>query len=955
MKRLVVSVLAGLIACGGPAHKQPAAPPRHDVALPVPAVAPPAPVATGDDAPLPLWGDVVKGVLPNGLTYYIYKHGKPEKRAFLWLAVNAGSLLEDDDQRGLAHFDEHMAFNGTKRFPKAAIVNYLEKIGMQFGADLNAYTNFDETVYELQVPTDDKAFIGKGLDILRDWAGDVAYEPAEVDKERGVVLEEWRLGRGAQQRLFDKQVPVLFKGSRYAERATIGLPDTLKQAPRAALHRFYKDWYRPDLMAVIAVGDFEPADLEKAIKEKFGDLANPAKERARVKGAVPKADGTRVSIETDKEMPGQIVQVYNELPHRPELSKKDDRRMIVEQLYAAILNERLASIGRKKEAPFAGAAAGAESLTREIDAFVRSAEAKDGRVEDALESLFTEVVRVEQHGFTQTELERAKANLGRFFEQAAVEEDSTDSTQYTDEITRNFFESELMIGRKAERDLALGFLPTITVAELDQLAKTYGGAENRVIMIAGPDGAKLPDKARVLAIVDQVAKSTLAPWEDKVGNAKLMAEAPKPGKITKEATLDKLGVTEWTLSNGVKVLVKPTDFEADTVIVAGQSPGGDALAKDKDWTSDRLAADLADLGGVGDFDSETLTKVLAGKHVSVGTSIGDTMEGVSASASARDLETMFQLIYLKMTAPRKDAAQFEVFKQNAIEALKNQLRVPEVQYQRQSQVVVFQNNPRRKPFDPEDVAKIDLDKALAFYKDRFGDATDFTFVVVGNVEPAKLKPLVETYLGGLPGKGRKETEKDQKIRIVPGVVKKTWTIGQEPKARVTIMFHGDEAWARDKDRDMFLLGQVLSIRLREVLREDMGGVYGVGASGEISRGPHQEREFTVSFGCAPENVDKLIKATFDEIAAVAKSGIGDDYLEKVVQGFLRERELQLRSNGFWSGWLANSVRYHDDPTLILDPTGMTKRATSANIQAAARRYLDARQYYQSVLLPAPAK
>ena len=954
MKRLVVSVLAALIACGGPPHKQPAPVRRDPTPPPVAAVAPPV-ALTGDDAPLALWGEVKKGVLPNGLTYYIYKHGKPEKRAFLWLAVNAGSILEDDDQRGLAHFDEHMAFNGTKRFPKAAIVNYLEKIGMQFGADLNAYTTFDETVYQLQVPTDDKAFIGKGLDILRDWAGDVTYDAAEVDKERGVVLEEWRLGRGAQQRLFDKQVPVLFKGSRYAERSTIGLPDTLKKAPRDALHRFYQDWYRPDLMAVIAVGDFEPADLEKAIKEKFGDLKNPTKERARIKGEVPKADGTRVSIETDKEMPGLIVSVYNELPHRPELSKKDDRRMLVEQIYASILNERLASLGRKKEAPYAMAAAGAESITREIDAFARTAQAKDGQVEDTLRSLFTEVVRVEQHGFTQTELDRAKANLGRFFEQAAVEEASSDSTEYTGEITRNFFENELMIGRKAEHDLAVQFLPTISLDELNRQGKAYGGAENRVILIAGPDGAKLPDRARVLAIVDEVAKSTLAPWEDKAGNAKLMADLPKPGKITKESTLDKLGVTEWTLSNGVKVLVKPTDFEVDTVIVGGQSPGGEALAKDKDWTSDRLAADLAELGGVGEYDAETLGKMLAGKHVSVGTSIGETMEGVAASASARDVETMFQLIYLKMTAPRKDAPQFEVFKQNAMEALKNQLRVPEVQYSRQSQMVLFQNNARRKPFDPEDVAKVDLDTALAFYKDRFGDATDFTFVIVGNVDVAKLKPLVETYLASLPAKGRKETEKDQKIRLVPGVVKKTWTIGQEPKARVSIMFHGDEAWARDKDRDMFLLGQVLSIRLREVLREDMGGVYGVGAGGEISRGPHQQRDFTISFGCAPENVDKLIKATFDEIAAVAKNGIGDEYLEKVKQGFLREREIQLRSNEFWSGWLANSVRYHDDPTIILDPTGMTKRATSANIAAAAKRYLDARQYYQSVLLPAPAK
>ncbi len=947
MKRVVVSILAGLIACGGAPHKQqPPPPPPHRVVT-----APPPPPISADDAVLPLWGEVKKGVLPNGLTYYIYKHGKPAKRAFMWLAVNAGSILEDDDQRGLAHFDEHMAFNGTKRFPKAAIVNYLEKIGMQFGADLNAYTNYDETVYQLQVPTDDPSFISKGLDILRDWAGDVSYDPVEVDKERGVVLEEWRLGRGAQQRLLDKQAPILFKGSRYADRTTIGLPDIIKKAPRDTLHRFYKDWYRPDLMAVIAVGDFDPVAMEKEIQARFGDLVNPASERKRIHGEVPKADGTRVSIETDKEMPGLVVSVYNELPHRSESSKKDYRRIIAEQVYTTILNERLASLGRKAESPYAQAGAGAESITREIDAFVRTAQAKDGKLEDTLRSLFTEVVRVEKHGFTQTELDRARANLLRFYEQAAAEEGTAESTQYTDEITRNFFENELMIGRVAERNFSTAMLPTITVDELNTLAKTYGGAENRVILIAGPDGAKLPDKARVLAIIDEVAKADLAPWEDKTSTAKLMTTPPAPGKVVKETKNDKLGTTEWTLSNGVVVIVKPTDFEADSVIAVAQSPGGEAMAKDKDWMSDHLAEQVAELGGVGDFDAESLEKMLAGKHVTVGTSIGDTMEGVAATASAKDIETMFQLIYLKMTAPRKDAAQFKVLVANAGEALTNQLRVPEVQYQRQSQMVLFQNNLRRKPIDPEDLSKIDIDKALAFYKDRFGDASDFTFVIVGVVDLATLKPLVETYLASLPAKGRKEVEKDQKIRLVPGVVKKTWNIGQEPKARVQITFHADEAWARDKDRDMYILSQVLAIRLREVLREDMGGVYGVSAAGEILRGPHQQRDLTISFGCAPENVDKLIAATFDEIAAIQKKGIGDDYLEKVKQAFVREREVQLKSNDFWSGWLANAARYHDDATIIFDPTGMTKRATSANVQAAAKRYADKSQYYQSVLLP----
>ncbi|HET9621138.1 MAG TPA: insulinase family protein [Kofleriaceae bacterium] len=946
-------------ACGGGGAPAPATP------APAPATAaagkPATPTPAGEDAILPLWPEIKHGKLPNGLTYYVLKHGKPEKRAFLWLAVNAGSVLEDDDQRGLAHFDEHMAFNGTKRFPKADIVNYLEKIGMRFGADLNARTTFDDTVYELEVPTDDRGFVDKGLDILHDWAGDVSYDPAEVDKERGVVKEEWRLGRGANQRIFDKQVPVIFKGSRYASRVPIGLPEILAKAPRDKLYQFYKDWYRPDLMAVIAVGDFEDVGaIEREIQAKFGDLKNPAHERARIAAGVPPADGPRISIETDRELPATLVSVFNLLPHRPEASYKDFRRLVVEQVYQAILNERFASIARRPDAPFVGAGAGIESPLREIDAFVREAQAKPGQVEATLASLFTEVLRTEQFGVTQSELDRARAILGRSYEQSAAEEATSDSRNYTEELTRHFFENELVVGRRVEKDLTLKYLPTITLAEMNALAKSFGGADNRVILIAGPDpgqeGKKttppLPNKNRVLAIIDEIKQRPLQAWEDKASNAKLMAQLPKPGKIVKETKLDKIAVTEWTLGNGVRVIVKPTDFEADQVSLLGTSPGGMAMAKDKDFVDDQFADDIAAVGGVGDLDVEELEKVLAGKHVQAQAQIEDTTEQVEASASARDLETMFQLVHLEMTQPRKDERAIGVWRTNFADSLANRERVPETQYQIQSQDVLFKHNLRRKTPTPDDVRRANADKALAFYKDRFGDASDFTFVIVGAFDPVQLRPLVETYLGSLPAKGRKETQKDVGIRKVAGVVKRAWNLGQEPKANVHLVFHGDETWSRDKDRDGFIVDQILAIRLREVLREDKGGVYGVGVAGAILRAPHQERSFTISFGCDPSRVDELVQATFDEIAQLQKKGIGDDYLEKVKQTFTRERETQLRNNTFWVGWLSTAYTYGDDPTLVLDPSKMVARMTSANVQAAARRYYDKKQYFESILLPA---
>lgn len=953
MKRSLVLVLAALVACGGksapPAAPAPA--PSQGSAAATAGMPATAPAADPDAAPLPLWSAVKKGTLPNGLTYYILPHHKPEKRAMLWLAVDAGSVQEDDDQRGLAHFDEHMAFNGTKRFPKDAIVKYLETIGMRFGADLNAYTTWDQTVFQLEVPTDKPEFVSKGLDILRDWAGDVTYDPEEVAKERGVVLEEWRLGRGANARLFDKHSKVLFKGSRYADRITIGLPEIIEKAPRDTLYRFYKDWYRPDLMAVIAVGDFDPAAMEKEIVERFGGLPVPKTERTRPGGGMPEANGTRVSIETDREMTGTVLTIENLLPHRPSASRNDYRRLIAEELYGAILNERFATLARKSDAPFISAFGGFTNVVRTVDAFQRFAQVKTGKTEDAVRALMTEVVRIEKHGITDTELERARTNMARQMEEAADTEETTDSRQFTDEITRNFFQNELMIGRKAESKLTKEILPTITVAELNDLAGKFAGPDTRVVLISGPDGKPLPDQRRVLEIVDQVQHSDVPAWEDKAPSQALMAKPPTPGKIVKEKTVDKVGVTEWTLSNGARVILKPTDFEADNVLITATSPGGEAMASDKDYDSARFADDVAKIGGVGDFDADQLEKVLAGKQVRVSTQIGETTEGLSASGSVRDLETMMQLINLEITAPRKDAAQFEVWKQNTSEQLTNQMRNPEFQFVRDSMKVEYKNNPRRMFPTPEDVAKVDLDKALAFYKNRFSDVSDFTFVIVGAVKPEQMKPLVETYLASLPGKGRHEKEKDLGIRKVAGVTKKEWKIGQEPKASVRLDMFGDESWTRDKDRDLYILGQVLSLRLREDLREDKGGVYGVGANGTFERVPHQARSFTVRFGCDPKRVDELIKATFDDIASIAKDGTDDDHLNRVKETFLRSRETQLRQNAFWSGWLTNAYRYGDDPAIVLDTDQVTKRMTSANVKASAKHYLDQKNLFQAVLLP----
>ena len=634
--------------------------------------------------------------------------------------------------------------------------------------------------------------------------------------------------------------------------------------------------------------------------------------------------------------------------------------MVVEEVYQTIVNERLAQLRRKPDAPFVGAFTGIGSETREIDAFTRTAQVKNGKVEDALRALLTESLRVERHGFTQTELDRARTIVKRGYEESEAREATSNSRAYTEEITRNFLEHELMIGRTAEKELALKYLPMITIDELNADVKSFGGAENRVITIAGPEGSPLPSQARVLEIVAEVGKAEIPVWEEKPIPTALMTTPPKPGKIVKEKAFDKIGTYEWTLSNGVRVIVKPTDYERDTVLVGAESPGGTALASDKMYKDARFATQIAAKSAArASSISDTLGKVLAGKKVSVSTGIGETSETVAAQASPRDLESMFQLIYLRIAAPRRDEEQFKVWRANAAEQLANQERSPEFQYAKQLTAAEYNNNVRKSFPKPEDFRNVDLDKALAFYKDRFGDASDFTFVIVGDFDLAKLRPLVETYLASLPGKGRKEKEKDLGIRPVKGIVKKEWKLGVEPKASdaLRIEMHGDDTWSQDKERDVFVLGQVLSIRLREEIREEKSGVYGIGARGSIERSPHQERSFTISFGCDPTRVDELVKAVNDEMDKIVKGGIGADYLDKVKQTYTRTRETDLRTNRFWLGRLERAYQYGDDPVEILDTAKTIGRMTSDYVKAAAKHFLDRKQVYTAVRVPvaAPAK
>lgn len=943
-----LGVLGALTACGGSAPPAPApTPPPVASAVPVDAL----------DQPLPLDKRITKGKLSNGLTYYVLPHQKPEKRAQVWLAVNAGSTLEDEDQRGLAHFVEHMAFNGTKRFPKAAIVDFVEKSGVRFGADLNAYTSFDETVYQLQVPTDKPELLDKAFTVLRDWAGDVTFDPQEVDKERGVVLEEWRLGRGAGMRLFDKQAPVVFNKSRYAERLPIGLPDIIKKAPRDTLYKFYKDWYRPDLMAVVAVGDFDAAAVEAKIKSEFGSLTNPQGERPRTVATVPPHAEPLVSIDTDPELPITSIGVLTQMPHRPESTGREYRRVLGERLFNAMLNARLDEVRRQPDAPFLRGSAGSGAMVRTLDVFTQSAVVKDDGVQKGYAALLEEVVRVERHGFTKTELERAKSTMIRSYQQSVAEYEKGDSRPLAAEAVRNFLVEESMTGPELELKLVTQFLPTFTVEEMNRTGKALN-AGSRVITVTGSPKMVKPTPESLLATTKTVEALDIKPYDDGKDLGPLMPKIPTAVAVAKTTTIPELGVTEWTLPNGLKVVAKPTTFRNDSVSLSAFSPGGTSLAKDADFDSARFAGTLVREGGVGAFDSVQLRKALAGKVVSVAPNVGELEEAFGGMAAPADLETMFQLVNLYFTAPRKDPAAFATWQTREREVAKNRRLSPEAVFFDDFQVFENQNHPRFRPLTPETYQKVSLDKAFAFYQDRFADAGDFTFVLVGNIDLEKTKALVETYLGSLPTKKRKETWRDVNVGFPPGVATKTVVKGTEPKSSVVITFHGAEKWSRDSENDMRMLSEVYAMRLREVLREDMGGVYGVSANGSLRRLPKQEFVFTVRFGCAPENVDKLVKAVFDEAKAIQTTPVGEDYIAKAKEIRKRSHETNLKDNAFWGRSLERAYFYGDDPKNILD--SMADRISADRVQAAAKRYITPKSYVEGVLKPealgaAPAK
>lgn len=911
-------------------------------------------LAARSSAPLPSDPAVLTGQFPNGLRYYVRANHEPHARAELRLVVNAGSVLEDDRQQGLAHFVEHMMFRGTKHFERQQLVNYLESVGLRFGPDLNAYTSFDRTVYMLTVPTDSARLFGNAFQILEDWAHLATLDSAAMASERPVVIEEWRLGRGAGARVQDREFPVIFAGSRYAERLPIGKKEILDSFRPEDVRRFYRTWYRPDLMTVVAVGDFDPAAVVQTVRSHFAGLTNPAGEVTRPAFTVPVNDTALGVVVTDKELTRSSGGVLFKRPAQHTRTEADFRTDLVRQLADVMLDARLGEIARRPNAPYIFASVGSSESIGQLDLYSASAVVHEGGIATGLAAVMTELERVRRFGFTPTEIDRERRNVLRSAERSAAESSRIPSSALASALVEASVDSTPVLTPTAELALVQRMLPAVTADEINRAAIDRLAPVGRVFVASLPaaPGVSVPTVAELKTTATVATSGQLVAYVDSVGSGSLVPKPPAGGKVVSTRMLSGIGVTEWTLSNGIRVLVKPTDFKADQVIMSAYQPGGMSLAPDADYRSLAAASVVPTASGVGTFTPATLAKTLAGKAVNVSPSISEYSQGFGGSASPRDLETMLQLVYLYATAPRRDSVAFNAFKARVRPLLENRSRMPETAFSDTLDALMTSHSAREAPLTAARLDSANFAQSYDFYRSRMADATGMTFMFVGNVTLDSLRPLVERWLGSLPATGHKPAWRDFGVRVTPGVAQRDVYAGSEPKARTAIIFHGDGGATQHERFELNALADYLELRLTDLLRIEQGGTYGVSVSADASNIPVPEYTVDIGFGAAPERVDSLARTVFAVVDSLRKNDPTPAYVEKVKESWRRSHETQLRENGYWLSVLAAYVRRGEDPAQVVNVAKWMAGLDGATIRDAARKYLSQAQYVRVTLKPA---
>ena len=905
--------------------------------------------------PMPIDPSIKKGTFKNGLTYYIKQNKQPEKRLELRLAVNAGSMQENQSQLGLAHFTEHMCFNGTKAFPKAELVNFLEKMGIEFGAELNAYTSFDQTVYMLSVPADRYGLIDTAMMVLHEWSQNVSFDNKEIDKERGVVISEWRLGLGANDRMCKKYWPVLLKGSRYADRMPIGNKENLEIFPYDTVKQFYKDWYRPDLMAVSVVGDVNADTLEHLVKKYFERSVNPAKERAHVEFDIPDNKEPLVSIVTDKENPYSIVQMYYKLPHNVEKTIGDYKWLLLTSLFNGMINSRFEELTRKPEAPFTYAGSEySDFIGRAKDCYSSTAVTKENKVKESLTKLVEVNNQLKTFGFTQGELDRQKKEILSMYEKLVKEKSKTESKSLVDEYIRNFLSQEAIPGIENEYLYAKQMLPSINLDEMNALAKAWITDENLIFIIMLPenDKIKIPTSQEILDTYSAAKGIKTTNFVDSYVEKPLVDKKLSPVKITKRSENTTFGYTEVTLENGAKIVLKPNKWKNDEILFLGISPGGQSLCNDKDVLTARVTSDLINTSGLGSFDDVSLQKKLSGNTANVHSFIALENEGVRGDVSPKDFGTLLQLNYLYFTEPRVDEEAFKTYIGRKITDLTFQKSNPKAIFSDTLFKILYSNNKRYTLMnDTNDFHKIDMKTALSFNKQRFANASDFTFVFVGNFKVDSLLPIIQTWIGNLPGNQTTEKAKYLQPEFPKGqrnlVIKK----GIEPQATAFTQYTSPLVWDRKELLILDYLIEILNVKLRESMREDQGRVYGVRARQVVQKYPKPVCAVKIQFGCAPESADTLFLTIKGEMQQLIDKGPETVDVEKIREQKIRSLETAVQKNSYWLSVLESQFSGEFEVETYEASLARIKDITADDIKKAAIKYFNTPDVLKAVLLP----
>ncbi|MGD9904034.1 MAG: M16 family metallopeptidase [Vicinamibacterales bacterium] len=926
--------------------------PHAQVAAPAPA-APAATNAALADT-LPLEPSIRSGRLPNGLRYFVRHNPRPARRVSLRLAVDVGSVQEADDQRGLAHFLEHMAFNGSAHFAPGELVAFLESIGARFGPHVNASTSFDETIYMLDVPTDRDGYVDKALLALRDFAGGASLTTEEIDKERGVVLEEWRGRLGASSRVTDRQLPVLFAGSRYAERLPIGLPETLTSFPPERVRDFYRTWYRADRMAVVVAGDVPVEEAERLVRARFADLPTPAGAVPAVDTAVPVHGDTKVTMVVDSEAQGSSVTAAFKHAPEPEGTVGAYRRSLVRSLGLQILNARLAEVARDPSAPFLAASAGVSSIGRNLSIFELSAEVPAGGIGPGLEAVVREARRIDQFGVAAPELDRARRSLLAGYERAYNERHTAESPSLANELVRHFLQGEPAPGIAYEFELARRFVPEVTAAEVTALLQTLIRDDNRVVLGVAPatPGTPAPTDATLTTAFAAAFAAPVTPWTDALAGRALVADPPNPGRVTGRREVPAVGVTVLTLSNGMEVWLKPTDFKADQVVFNAYAYGGASLVSEADYPDAALLPALVELGGLGGLTPVELEKVLAGRIASASLDMDSYTHGLSGSATPKDLETALQLVHLAFTAPGLTPEGLDLLKRRFTAMLANQRESPRYLFSEKVRELTTSGHYSARGLTPAIVDSLDLAVMRRIHRERFGNAADFTVFMAGAFTVADIEPMVAQWLASLPSTAPRRTEYRDMRLTFPATVQRAEVVkGKEPASQTVMAFFAETGLQELEMHRARAAATLVSMRLRDILREQLGGTYGVNVSYANTIPQAGYGTISVSFGSAPDRVDGLQAAVLAEVTRLRDAGPSAEDVQKVQEMERRELETSARQNSYWIGSLQTVHMLGWDAASIARRLERTESLSPAVLHETIRKYFPLDRYVVVTLKP----